>query len=118
MEKVLSVGEKQIKFKSTAGTMMRYRNYFHRDFIKDLVHLKEKLKDKKENGAEFELVDLEIFERISWCMAKTANPDIPDIEHWLDEFESFDIMLILPEIITLLVDNMATLNTTKKKINP
>lgn len=117
MEKVLTIGNKQIKFKSTAGTMMRYRNFFRRDFIKDLVHLQEKFKKRKENGSDFELLDLEIFEKIAWCMAKTADSELPDIEHWLDEFDSFDIMLILPEILTLLIDNTATLNNTKKKIN-
>ena len=33
MEKILEIGGKQIKMKSTAGTMMRYRNNFNRDFI-------------------------------------------------------------------------------------
>lgn len=117
MEKVLTIGNKQVKFKSTAGTMMRYRNYFHRDFIKDLVRLQEKFKERKKTGEDFELIDLEIFERISWCMVKTADSEIPDIEHWLDEFDSFDIMMILPEILDLLINNMATLNVTKKKIN-
>lgn len=118
MEKVLTVGNKQIRLKSTAGTMMRYRNYFHRDFIKDLVRLQGKLKERKEKGIDFELLDLEIFEKITWCMAKTADSELPDIEHWLDEFDSFDIMYILPEIMGLLVNNMATLDNAKKKITP
>lgn len=114
MEKVLNIGGKEIKMKSTAGTMMRYRNNFNRDFIKDLVKLQGKLGDKLEKGEEFEALDLDLFEKIAWCMAKTADNSIPDIEHWLDEFDTFDIMQVLPELMNLLVANMEQINDKKK----
>ena len=114
MEKVLNIGGKEIKMKSTAGTMMRYRNNFNRDFIKDLVKLQTKLNDKLEKGQEFEALDLDLFEKIAWCMAKTADNSIPDIEHWLDEFDTFDIMQVLPELMNLLVANMEQINSKKK----
>lgn len=114
MEKVLNIGGKEIKMKSTAGTMMRYRNNFNRDFIKDLVKLQGKLSDKLEKGEEFEALDLDLFEKIAWCMAKTADDSIPDIEHWLDEFDTFDIMQVLPELMNLLVANMEQINIKKK----
>ena len=114
MEKILNIGGKDIKLKSTAGTMMRYRNNFNRDFIKDLIKLQEKLKEKAETGAEFEALDLDLFEKIAWCMAKTADDNIPDIEHWLDEFETFDIMQVLPQIMELLTANMEQINNKKK----
>lgn len=115
MEKVLTIGDKQIKMKSTAGTMMRYRNNFNRDFIKDLVSLQTKLNKKIETGTEFEAFDLDLFEKIAWCMAKTADNSIPDIENWLDEFETFDIMQVLPEIMGLLIANMEQINDKKKQ---
>lgn len=116
MEKVLVIGGKEVKMKSTAGTMMRYRNNFNRDFIKDLLKLQKKLTEKIEDGTQFEAIDLDIFEKIAWCMAKTSDNNIPDIEHWLDEFESFDIMQVLPEIMELLVSNMEQVNESKKKL--
>lgn len=115
MEKVLIIGGKEIGMKSTAGTMMRYRNQFNRDFIKDLVRLQEKLSNKIDTGADFEALDLDIFDKIAWCMAKTYNNDIPDIEHWLDEFETFDIMQVLPDIMGLLIANMEQVNENNKK---
>lgn len=114
MEKVLNIGGKEVRLKSTAGTMMRYRNNFNRDFIKDLVSLQGKLVNKLENGAEFEAFDLDMFEKIAWCMAKTYDDNIPNIEKWLDEFETFDIMQVLPEIMDLLVANMEQINSKKK----
>ena len=47
MEKIIDMDGKQIKFKSTAGTLMRYRNNFGRDFIKDIVILDKKFKNVK-----------------------------------------------------------------------
>ena len=116
MEKILEIGGKQIKMKSTAGTMMRYRNNFNRDFIKDLISLQTKLNEKVENGTQFDVIDLGIFEKIAWCMAKTADDNIPDIEHWLDEFDTFDIMQVLPELMSLLTANMEQINAKKKTI--
>lgn len=116
MEKVLIIGNKEVKMKSTAGTMMRYRNNFNRDFIKDLVRLQRVLDNKLEKGEEFEALDLDIFEKLAWCMAKTADDSIPDIEHWLDEFDTFDIMQVLPEIMGLLIANMEQINSKKKTV--
>lgn len=115
MERTLSISGKEIKLKSTAGTMMRYRNNFNRDFLKDLINLQEKLKDRTENGTQFQAVDLDIFEKIAWCMAKTADDSIPQIENWLDQFETFDIMQVLPQIMELLVGNMEQVNNTQSK---
>lgn len=114
MEKTLKIGNKEVKMKSTAGTMMRYRNNFNRDFIKDLMALQKKLTNKIDTGTEFEAIDLDIFEKIAWCMAKTADNTTPDIENWLDQFDTFDIMQVLPEIMELLVANMEQINSKKK----
>ena len=116
MEKVINIGGKEIKLKSTAGTMMRYRNNFNRDFIKDLISLQTKLQEKAETGTQFEALDLDLFEKIAWCMAKTADDSIPDIENWLDEFDTFDIMQVLPELMNLLVANMEQINAKKKTV--
>lgn len=112
MEKTLQIGNKETRLKSTAGTMLRYRNNFSRDFIKDLIDLQRKLQEN--TSGEIEAVDLDIFEKITWCMAKTADDTIPDIEKWLDQFETFDIMQALPEIMELLVSNMEQVNSKKK----
>ena len=116
MEKIIDVDGKQIKFKSTAGTLMRYRNNFGRDFIKDIVLLDKKFKNVKSGMTQFELVDLDIFEKIAWSMAKTADEQVKDIEHWLDDFESFSIMKILPQIMDLLVGNLRQESEKKRMV--
>ncbi len=114
MEKVINIGGREIKMKSTAGTMLRYRNNFNRDFIKDLISLQTKLSENADN--QFNAVDLGIFEKIAWCMAKTADDNIPDIERWLDQFDTFDIMQALPDLMNLLIANMEQINSKKKTV--
>lgn len=116
MEKTLNIDGKDVKFKSTAGTLMRYRMNFGRDLIKDIAKLEKRYKSVESGEDEFEIYDLEMFEKIAWSMAKTANNDIADIENWLDEFESFSIMVILPEIMDLLIANMKQEQDSKKNL--
>lgn len=116
MEKVISIDGKNVRFKSTAGTLMRYRNNFGRDLIKDIVALDKKFKTVKNGQAQFEMIELDMFEKIAWAMAKTADERIGDIEHWLDDFDSFSIMKVLPQIMELLIGNLKQENEKKRMI--
>ena len=113
IEKVLNISGHEVKLKSTAGTLRHYRNNFGRDMLKDVAHLQDKMQKVKTAEEQFEVIDLGIFENIAWSMAKTANPNIKPIDEWLDDFDTFAITKILPEIMTLLADNMQTETQTK-----
>ena len=106
MEKVVKVGDKEVKLKSTASLTYKYHRFFGRDLIKDIVKLQEKLDARMSKNEQFEALDLQMFSELAWTMAKTADDSIPNIEEWLDQFETFDIMKILPEVMQLLADNM------------
>ena len=53
--------------------------------------------------SNLDLFSLEMFENIAYIMAKHADPTaVPDSpEEWLDEFSTFSIYHVLPEIIEL-----------------
>lgn len=116
MEKVINIDGKDIRFKSTAGTLMRYRMNFGRDLIKDIAKLEKRYKAVENGEDEFEIYDLEMFEKIAWSMAKTADNNIKNIENWLDDFESFSIMVVLPEIMDLLIANLNQEQDSKKNL--
>ena len=116
MEKTIIVSGKEVKFKATAGLNYRYREKFNRDFLKDLQGLQKKLEQNKNEGNEFEIIDLQMFERIAWTMAKTADKTIPDIEEWLDQFDMFAITQILPEILSLVAEDTEQINAKKKTV--
>jgi hypothetical protein len=117
MEKTLTIDGKQVKFKSNGATPLRYKAQFGSDFFKEVMklaplqHLKKKKKEEI-NAADLESLDFEVFYNIAWVLAKTANPEIPEPLEWLDEFDEFPMIEIIPE----LQDMMLSTLQTKKKI--
>ena len=59
---------------------------------------------------------LEVFEDISYIMSKHADPKgVPDTpDEWLDQFGTFSIYQVLPEIIELWGLNVQTQVESKK----
>ena len=111
MDKVLTIGDKEVGFRVTASTPMRYRHRFSRDIFEDLVSIKNEFI----KGEGFSPKNLEIFEYLSYIMAKQYDPSIPESpEDWLDTFELFSIVDIYPEILELWVSNEAVTSTAKK----
>ena len=116
MEKIIKVGDKEVKFKSTSGAIRRYREYFGGDYLKEMIKMTQVMSKITDPLEQFENLDIDIFEKMAWVMAKTADDSIPNITEWLDDFEPFAIMQILPELVQLMVDNMKQLSEPKKKI--
>lgn len=113
MEKTIEISGQQVKFKTSGAIPKRYKMQFQRDFFKDLLALGV----VDTNGEELDLevlqkINLDVFFDIAWTMAKTADSSIPDPMTWLDGFETFPIMEILPELQDMIA---ATISTTKKK---
>jgi hypothetical protein len=92
-----------------------YRIKFKRDIFKDLTRLEKAYKDKGNEGSDFEIDDLEIFENVAYVMAYHADHTIPsDIDEWLDQFDMFSIYEVLPQILELWGENMMTEVQAKK----
>lgn len=119
MEKKITVGEKEIKFRATAATPIHYRNKFGRDMLQDIQSLITEKKNVDEGESGYSINSLQAFENISYIMARSGagNPsDFPETpEEWLDGFDMFSIYEILPEIIELWGINQKTLSQRKKK---
>lgn len=118
MEKVLTIDGKEVRLKSTAATPLRYKAQFGRDYFADLIRL-SKLADLRQadgslNHNALDGVDFEIFYNIIWAMAKTADKDLPDPITWLDGFEVFPIMEIIPQVQDLILANLQTTKGRKK----
>ena len=114
-EKTITIGDKQVKFRSSATIPRLYRAKFKRDIFKDLSRLESSYKGNSDDGSSFEIEDLEIFENVAYIMAYHADHSIPaTIEEWLDEFEMFSIYEVLPEILELWGMNLQTEIESKK----
>ena len=88
LEKTITIGDKQVKFRSSATIPRLYRAKFKRDIFKDLSRLESSYKGNSDDGSSFEIEDLEIFENVAYIMAYHADHSIPaTIEEWLDAAE-------------------------------
>ena len=115
LEKTVTIGDKEVKFRSSATIPRLYRIKFKRDIFKDLSKLEASYSKKKNEDGSFAIEDLEIFENVAYIMAYHADPTIPDnIDDWLDQFEMFSINEILPEILELWGSNLVTDVASKK----
>lgn len=103
MTKKINIDGKDVMFKASATIPRIYRLKFHRDIYKDLRDLEKAVDSSSEEQSSLDLFSLEMFENIAFVMAKHADPTaVPDSpEDWLDEFNTFSIYQVLPEIIEL-----------------
>ena len=103
MTKKIQIDGKDVEFKASAAIPRIYRLKFHRDIYKDLRDLEKAVDSSSAEESNLDLFSLEMFENIAYIMAKHADPTtVPDSpEEWLDEFSTFSIYQVLPEIIEL-----------------
>ena len=115
LKREIEICGKTIPFLSSATVPRLYRAKFKRDIFKDLSKLEKSYKGKTEDGDEFQIDDLEIFENVAYIMAYHADNSIPaSIDDWLDQFDMFSIYEVLPQILELWGDNLATEVAAKK----
>lgn len=118
MEKTIYIDEKPVRLKSTAALTKRYKAQFRRDYFGDMLKIAKVFGDGKEKELsdlsydDLGKLDMDVLYDIIWTMAKSADASIPDPETWLDGFETFPLMNILPEIKDLLSNSM---QSSKKK---
>ena len=106
---------KQVPFKASAAIPRIYRLKFQRDIYKDLSALEKSINQANPDASNLDLFSLEMFENIAFVMAKHADPNIPDTpEEWLDEFNTFSIYQVLPQLIELWGLNVKTDVEAKK----
>ena len=138
MDKILTIDGKEVGFRATALTPRLYRHKIGRDIIRDLNRLRkayvrvmqvqqdapsedatpEELSAYTEalQDAQLDVLDLEIFEDAAYIMAKQYDASIPGSpEEWLEEFSTFSVYKILPELLQLWQLNQQTTSISKKK---
>ena len=114
----IEIDGKEVAFKASAAIPRIYRLKFGRDIYRDLAALEKNVGENEEGKSTLDLVSLEMFENIAYVMAKHADPSIPNTpEEWLDEFNTFPIYQVLPQLIDLWGLNVQTDAEAKKKFD-
>ena len=118
IRKDIEIDGKMVAFKASAAIPRIYRLKFQRDIYKDLSALEKSIGDGDAKASNLDMFSLEMFENIAFIMAKHADPTIPDTpEEWLDQFNTFSIYQILPQLIELWGLNVKT-DVEAKKTSP
>lgn len=124
MRKTLMISGIECNFKSSAAIPRMYRLKFGRDIFVDMQRLQKQVelqeKIKKESGEDkkstLPIDSLEMFENIAFLMHKHGDPNQPsEIDDWLEQFETFSIYEILPEILDMWGVENKQMSTAKKE---
>jgi hypothetical protein len=118
LTKTIEIDGKQVTFRASAAIPRIYRIRFSRDIYKDIAALQKAIGDGDEETSNLDLFSLEMFENISYIMARHADPkNVPDTpEEWLDRFNTFSIYQVLPQLLELWGLNMEQDVESKKKL--
>ena len=118
IQKNITIDGIEVPFKASAAVPRLYRLKFRRDIYKDFSALTTEVTEGDENKSEIGIESLEVFENIAYIMAKHADPEnVPDNpDDFLEQFNTFSIYEILPQLIELWGLNTATQIASKKNI--
>ena len=116
--KKIEIDGKEVEFRASAAVPRMYRIKFGRDIYKDLRSLEKSVDENDEEESSMDLFSLEMFENIAFIMAKHAAPyKVPsEPAEWLEEFNTFSIYQILPQLIDLWGLNVQTTVEARKNL--
>ncbi len=116
--KTLKIDGIDVTFRASAAVPRMYRAKFGRDIMKDMANLQTAVDDGNKDASNLDFGTLELFENMAWVMAKHADPqNVPETpDEWLEQFNTFSIYEVLPEIMDLWgMNTKTTVPTSKNK---
>ena len=118
IQKNLTIDGIDVPFKASAAVPRLYRLKFRRDIYQDFAALQKSVGENTEESSALDIESLEVFENIAYIMAKHAAPEnVPDNpDDFLEQFNTFSIYEILPQLIDLWGLNVETQVQSKKNI--
>ena len=118
IQKNITIDGIAVPFKASAAVPRLYRLKFRRDIYQDFAALQKSVGENTEESSALDIESLEVFENIAYIMAKHAAPEnVPDNpDDFLEQFNTFSIYEILPQLIDLWGLNVETQVQSKKNI--
>lgn len=108
----INISGKSVRFKANALFPVKYKFEFGRDIFKDLKKLESMQNLTAEDLDKF---NVDILYDIVYVLAWFGDRTIGERDEWLLSFDDFNVYDILPQVMDLLTESLAT---TKKKKNP
>ena len=120
MVKTLTIDGRSVTFRATAAVPRLYRIKFRRDIMQDMGEIQKALKQAEESDSPESNIPprlLEMFEDVAFIMARHGDPENTPAapEEWLDQFNTFSVYEIFPQILELWDLNLQTQANPKQK---
>lgn len=132
MRKTVTIDGQEIKLVSHGATPLLYKQEFGSDFFGDVLKLVKSMesltkKDADEEESELNLtlityedidhVDLMVFYRLMYILAKSGNKEIDDMVEWLSGFDEFPALDYIEVIFDLLNEQLSRKKKQTSKQN-
>lgn len=135
MEKIISIGDKEVKLSNNVAWTMEYRDQFHKDVMESMMPIITALIESfstiiSETGkTEIEISDIaeavqgrsleltlplmqlgfnDAVVNVVWAMAKAADENIDPPKKWVRQFDEFPLDVIVPEVGGLILKGFAS----------
>lgn len=114
MEKVVNIGGRDVTLKVTAKLPIVFEAQFNKNFMQVQNDLLKIARTDEKGNQIIDLTKLDYLSlcQIIWAMEKSANPETPPFDDWLDLLDALPMIDTVAEITDLLLANL----TTKSKI--
>ena len=112
MERVIKIGNKDVKCRSSAATYIKYRRIFKEDLFRTLQDMTKDIGDDGTipDGALATLL------QAAYIMAGQADPKMTDdFDTWVDQFELMESINGIQEVFGILMGDQVTIDEAKKK---
>ena len=144
MEKVINIGEHEVKLNNNVAWTMEYRDQFGKDIVPALMPVIASMLEGvssviAEAGAEkiemdalasalegrameilmpmFQVEFVDTIINVTWAMAKAADENIDPPKRWVRQFETFPLDVIVPAVYELIFKGFVSSKNLKRLKN-
>lgn len=142
MEKVIKIGDKEVKLNNNVAWTMEYRDQFGRDVVQDhvpmLASLTEALASIASEAGDDGKIELTsilsslegrtidvllplmqteimgIIVNVTWAMAKAADENIAPPKQWVRQFDEFPLDVVVPVVYDLAMSGFVSSKNLKR----
>lgn len=114
MKQTITIKGHQITLESNAFTTLLYKKQFNKDYFKELLLVAKVFNGQQAFSLEdlteesLEAFDSELFYRLFWIFAMTADPSIPDFLDFYREHSYLELKDIMQNVGTMLETSLVT----------
>lgn len=132
MKKTIKIADQSVELNSSAGWFYDYREQFGHDIMPDLLPILEGLLGtlaELQEGESDELIltdeivgkiidalataEITTIFNITWAMAHNADDKIKQPREWMNDFETFPVDEVVPELIRMVLESSVSSKNAK-----